>query len=120
MKNKILREVIDKATDRNVVVYDEKAASGELTEGLLDALSVNIPKLSNHEILTGIVVSAETVISNSVMFNYRDIAVFRIDDEEYRELKRYYLNTLGGTLANNDKELGVAIASDFTFVLFSY
>jgi hypothetical protein len=115
MKNRVIREMLDLATYRNVVIFDEIALPGQLTPRLIDVINDNL-----HQVISGIITSEDVQVPNEILLKYRDLAIFKIDKEEYQECRRYYLNTLHGSFASGDKEFGIAMTSYLGFVLFSF
>lgn len=114
MKHRVMREVLDRAVDKNVVIFDAKSSG--ITVRLIDLVNDWLRRS-----LTGIIVSQQTTIPNDVLMKYRDVAIFRIDENQYSECHRYFKEVLWGTFPTTAyRSLGVGISSDFEFVLFSF
>lgn len=108
-----LINVVNNAIGRNVVIFDKKAEKGEIAARLL-ALITNFDKSVNwlhllvkaedrHSLESELTLYGMDLHLNIVYLNSR-----------YDEIKKYYLNYPGSTLASDDKDMIILVDPTFT------
>lgn len=114
LHNEALKAAIDRCTDKKMVIFDSQARPGQFTLRLIDLIS------KEFRGLTAIVVHESVQIPAEVLLEYPSLTIFKITNDTYRQLHRYYIDVLWGTLAPEDLSLIIGIDDKFDFILGSY